>query len=87
MVGIGENVLYKHPVNGSYHNPHGNVGAQGGEGVFVGYDRTNHTFTISLEDGRLVGARSVTRIHERARWNAEALAKVRAMPIDIKARQ
>ena len=47
----------------------------------------NHTPTISLDDGQTVGARSVTRIHERERWSAEALAKVRAMPRDVGARQ
>ena len=87
LVGIGENVLYKHPTKGPRHDPHGNIGAQGGEGVFLGYDRTNHTFTVSLEDGQLVSARSVTRRPERERWNAEALSKVRAMPTDKKTRQ
>ena len=87
LVGIGENVLYKHPTKGPRHNPHGNIGAQGGEGVFLGYDRTNHTFTVSLEDGQLVSARSVTRRPERERWNAEALSNVRAIPTDRKTRQ
>ena len=46
LVGFGEKVLYKHPLKGPRHNPAGNVGAQGGEGVFLGYNRTNHTFWI-----------------------------------------
>ena len=86
LVGLGENVLYKHPVKGPNHNPQGNVGAQGGEGVFVGYNRTNHTFMVSLEDGKLVAARSVTRRPERERWSAEALSRVRVMPTDGKVR-
>ena len=86
LVGIGESVLYKHPIKGPHHDPQGNIGAQGGEGVFVGYNRTNHTFTISLENGRLVGARSITRRPERERWDADALSRVRAVPSDPKMR-
>ena len=55
--------------------------------MFVGYNRSNHTFTVSIEGGRLVHARSVTRIPERERWNADALAKVHAMPTESKVRQ
>ena len=87
MLGIGESILYKHPTKGPHHDPHGNAGAQGGEGVFVGFNRNNHTFTVSREDGQLIGARSITRRHERERWNAEALSKVRAMPHDSRTRQ
>jgi hypothetical protein len=64
-----------------------NTYEQGGEGVFVGYNRTNHTFTVSLPDGKLVSARSVTRRPERERWDADALAKVRVIPTDGKVRQ
>ena len=46
--------------------------------MFVGYNRTNHTFTVSLENGQLVGARSTTRMPERERWGADALSRVRA---------
>ena len=53
----------------------------------VGYHRGNHTSTVSFEDGRLVVARSVTSVHQRARWNAEAPVRVRAMPRDVKSRQ
>lgn len=87
LVGLGEHVLYKHTTKGPHHNPQGNVGAQGGGGVFIGYNRTSHTSTVSFEDGRLVAARSVTRRPERERWSAEALPKVRLMPTDGKARQ
>ena len=87
LVGLGETVLYTHPTKGPRHDPQGNVGAQGGEGVSVGFNRTNHTFTVSLEDGQLVSARSVTRRPERDRWDAEALAKVRAMPNEVRTRQ
>jgi len=87
LVGIGENVLYKHPTKGPRHNPQGNVGPQGGEGVFVGYNRNNHTFTVSLEDGQQVSVRSITRRPERERWSADALAKVRVMPHEGKVQQ
>ena len=67
LVGIGESILYKHPIKGPHHDPPGNIGPQGGEGVFVGYNRTNHTSTISFEDGKVVGARSAARRPERER--------------------
>lgn len=85
--GIGESILYKHPAKGRHHDPQGNVGPQGGEGVFVGFNRTNHTSTISLESGQLVAARSVTRRPDRERWNADALARARTVPTDGKVRQ
>jgi hypothetical protein len=87
IVGLGETVLYKHPTKGPRHDPQGNVGAQGGEGVFVGFNRTNHTFIVSLEDGQLVSARSETRRPAQDRWDADALARVRAMPHEVKSRQ
>ena len=31
LVGLGENVLRKHPTKGPHHDPQGDVGAQGGE--------------------------------------------------------
>ena len=86
LVPIGESVLYKYPTKGPHHNPHGNAGAQGGEGVFLGYNRSNHTFIVGTEDGQKVEARSVTRRHGRDRWDADALAKVRTTPTDGKAR-
>jgi len=87
LVGLGESVLYKHPTKGPHHDPQGNVGAQGGEGVFIGYIRSNHTFVVSTEGGQLVHARSVTRRPERERWSADALSKVRVVPTDNKVRQ
>ncbi len=80
LVGLGEMVLYKHPIKGPRHDPEGNVGAQGGEGIFIGFNRNNHTFTISLTDGQLVAARSITRRPESERWSPEAMAGVRVMP-------
>ena len=82
LVELGETVLYTHPTKGPHHHPQGNVGAQGGEGVFIGYNRTNRTFTASFGDGKPLSARSVTRRPERERWSADALATVRAIPAD-----
>ena len=55
--------------------------------MFVGYNRSNHTFAVSTEGGQIVHARSVTRRPDRERWNADALCKVHAIPTDARVRQ
>ena len=61
LVGLGESVLYKYPGKGPQHNPHGNAGPLGSDGIFLGYNRANNTFMISAADGQLVTSRSITR--------------------------
>ena len=69
LLGFGEAVLYKYPTKGPRHNPTGNMGAIGGEGIFVGYDWQSDTFMVETEDGP-VRARSVTRRPGGERWRA-----------------
>ena len=80
MVGMGEAVLYRHPSKGPRHNPQGNVGALGAEGVFLGYSRTSNTFIVSDTNGDIVMSRSITRRPAQDRWDAETLVKVQAIP-------
>jgi hypothetical protein len=51
MVGFGESVLYKYPTKGPKHAPHGNIGALGADGIFLGYNRSVNTFVIATKDG------------------------------------
>ena len=52
MLGIGEAVLYKHPSKGPKHAPSGNMGARGGEGVFLGFNRASNTFIVGGMEAR-----------------------------------
>ena len=87
LVGFGECVLYRHPNKGPNHAPDGNMGTLGGEGVFLGHNRTSNTFVVGTEGGSVVETRSITRRPERQRWNAERLAAVQALPSHGKKRQ
>ena len=80
MVGLGESVFYRYPSKGPKHHPHGNIGALGAEGVFLGYNRTSNTFVIGDVDGHIVTSRSITRRPEQDRWNADQLANIKAVP-------
>ncbi len=82
LLGFGEAVLYKYPVKGPKSQPTGNMGATGGEGIFVGFDRQSNTFTVETESGP-VKARSVTRRPERDRWSAEGIARIASTPEDL----
>ncbi len=79
LVGFGERVLYKHPSKGPQHAPQGNMGATGGEGVFLGFSRRSNTYLVITENG-LVEARSITRRPEQDRWRAEDLARIQQTP-------
>ena len=61
LIGFGEVVLYRYPTKGPQHDPHGNIGAQGGEGIFLGYNRSSSTFVVGTPDGHWIETRSVTR--------------------------
>ncbi len=86
LIGFGERVLYKFPSKGPQHAPYGNMGAVGGEGVFLGYSRQSNTFIVATESG-ITTARSVTRRPERDRWSADALARIQQTPMALHARQ
>ena len=60
LVGFGESVLYRYPGKGPQHQPDGNTGALGAEGVFMGYNLHSNTFRILGESGA-VAPRSMTR--------------------------
>ena len=80
VVGFGEVVLYRYPAKGPQHDPHGNVGALGAEGVFLGYNRSSSTFVVGLADGSCVETRSVTRTSMNERWVSEKLTSITARP-------
>ena len=86
LLGFGETVLYKHPSKGPGHAPQGNMGALGGEGVFLGYSRAQNTFVVGTEDGRTILCRSIARRPVQQRWNAAALAGIRSLPAYGKSR-
>ncbi len=79
LLGFCEVILYKFPIKGPRAQPTGNMGAIGGEGIFVGYDRQSNTFIVQTENGT-VRARSVTRRPESERWSAEGIARITDMP-------
>ena len=79
LIGFGESVLHKYPTNGPRHNPHGNVGALGDDGVFLGFNRYSNTFMIWTGKGS-AQVRSVTRKPESDRWIPEAVADVSDFP-------
>ena len=79
LVGFGESVLYKYPSKGPQHAPHGNVGALGSDGIFVGYSLESNTFQVWTPNG-MVYPRSITRKPPSERWNAEEIGKVNATP-------
>ena len=85
MVGFGESVLFRYPSKGPRHAPHGNVGPLGGDGVFLGYDRSSSTFIVFTAEG-IVAARSITRKPESDRWCPEFMAQVDAMPNEPRSR-
>ena len=74
LVGIGESLLYRYPSKGLLHNPQGNAGPLGAEGVFVGYGRNSNSFLVSTTDGQIVACRSISRRPEKQRWNSEAIS-------------
>ena len=51
MFYFGENVLYKYPTKGPKSQPDGNMGSLGGEGVFLGYNRSSNTYAVHGEKG------------------------------------
>ncbi len=79
LLGFGECVLYRYPTKGPRHAPDGNMGALGGEAIFLGYNTSSSTFRLYTSNGP-VDARSVTRRPQSERWNAEELAKVKTLP-------
>jgi hypothetical protein len=79
LIGFGESVLHKYPTKGPRHDPHGNVGALGADGVFLGFSRYSNTFMI-WTGKECVPVRSVTRKPESDRWLPEAIADVTDYP-------
>ena len=79
FVGFGEAVLYRYTGKGPQHQPDGNTGALGAEGLFMGYNIYSNTFRIVGGSGQAASG-SMTRMSNAERWNAEALARVRVAP-------
>ena len=79
LIGFGEVVLYRLPTKGPQHNPDGNMGTQWREGIFLGYDRGNHTYIVGTTFGA-AWSRAMTRRPYNNRWSAEKLASLRATP-------
>ena len=72
--------MYRYPTKGPQHDPHGNIGAQGGDGIFLGYNKFSSTFVVGLADGSWVETRSVTRNPAAERWSSEKMAAITARP-------
>ncbi len=79
LVGFGEVVLYKLPTKGPQHNPDGNMGTRWREGVFLGYSRSSHTYTLATPDGKMQ-SRALMRRPPDNRWSQEALAGIKTTP-------
>ena len=75
LLGFGEAVLYRYPGKGPRHQPDGNTGALGGQGIFLGYNRSSNTFAVGTPQG-VVHSRSITRRPDSERWQPEALAQL-----------
>ena len=85
LLGFGESVLFRFPGKGPHHAPDGNIGALGGDGIFLAYSRNSNTFMVSTSEG-VVAVRSTTRRPERERWSHEGLAKIRSVPGEARRR-
>ena len=83
LIGIGEMVIYRFPSKGPGHDPEGNMGAQGREGVFLGYSRTSNTYIVGNSEG-ITKTRSITRRPLSERWRVDALAGIQATPWSIR---
>ena len=68
------------PTRGPQHDPHGNVGALGGEDIILGYNQFSSTFVAGLADGSWVETRSVTRKPKDEAWNSEKMAATTTRP-------
>ena len=79
LVGFGEVILYRLPTKGPHHNPDGNMGTQWREGIFLGYDRGNHTYIVGTTFGA-AWTRALTRRPVNNRWSSDKLASLRATP-------
>ena len=60
LVGFAEYVMYKHPTKGPQSKPDGNMGTKWGEGIFLGYNRTEGTYTIA-DGSAIIFARAIAR--------------------------
>ncbi len=79
-LGFGESVFFKLPTKGPHIQPDGTMGAVQAEGIFVGYSSEANTYVLAAEDGKRVGARSVTRRPAQNRWSSERLANIKMTP-------
>ena len=79
ILGVGEMVMYKLPSKGPNSQPDGNMGAKWKEGVFLGYSKGSNTYIVGTESGT-VTSRTLTRLPEQTRWNAEILARIKSTP-------
>ena len=79
LVGFCGSVLYRYPTKGPRHDPHGNVGALGADGLFLGSNRHSNTF-MAWTGSEYVSARSVARKPESDRWLPDAVADTNGYP-------
>ena len=53
LVGFSESLLYRYFGTGPHHQPDGNIGALGAEGLFMGYNASPNTFRIVGGSGQI----------------------------------
>lgn len=75
FVGFGEPVLHKCPTKWPRHNPHGNVGALGADGAFLGVNRYSNTSMV-WTGNECIPVRPVTRKPSSDRRVPDAIADV-----------
>ncbi len=83
MLAIGEKILYKFPTKGPGSQPQGNMGAQWGDAILLGFDWSANTYMISTTEG-VTSARTIARRPLSMRWSAEAVMGVKATPWSLR---
>ena len=79
LINFGESILLKHPVKGPKHNPTGNRGAQGTEGIFLGFNTASNNFKAATKEAYAT-SRTMTRRPMKDRWDAESIAQTNVTP-------
>ena len=73
-VGFGEKVLYMIPTKGPEHDERAKLDSFCKEGLVLGYCRDSPEYHVySLEDSKMVRARTIRRLPDEYRWDATAL--------------
>ena len=72
MLAFGETCLYKLNKHDARKQPDGKMDARWKEGAFIGFSRDSNEFILwDIIQKKVTRARSVQRVSESKRWNAE----------------